>query len=400
MGAVSAATLSRPLAAATATPSSPPTEQAIATLMETKVICRQSGRFLGDGTDYQLNINGHWIVRNRVKEPDRYLAWPTIARTRDGELLVAFSGDRDAHICPWGKTQMIRSRDDGATWSTAETVNNTPLDDRDAGLIQTSKGTLVVSWFTSLAFEWQRYEGSSQRYARVAEKIPAETKKQWLGNWIRRSEDNGKSWGEPIRVTTSGPHGPVSLRDGRLLYLGTGFVDGVLTMPLEESTDDGRTWRILAKLPTPDGATSRCEPHLVELRSGRLIALCRFEPKDHSQAFLLQCESQDRGQSWSAWRTTNIWGYPPHVLELDNGWLLVVYGHRREPYGQRACISRDEGRTWDVANEVILASGPSRDLGYPSSVRLDDGSILTAYYQAEKLGQPPCLMTTRWRLKT
>ena len=87
------------------------------------------------------------------KQPGRYIGWPTIGRADDGELLIAFSGDREAHVCPFGKTQLVRSRDNGKTWSLPETVNDTPLDDRDAGILVTRKGTVLVSWFTSLAFE-------------------------------------------------------------------------------------------------------------------------------------------------------------------------------------------------------------------------------------------------------
>ncbi|HPA03984.1 MAG TPA: sialidase family protein, partial [Candidatus Hydrogenedentes bacterium] len=128
---------------------------------------------------------------------DIYIGWPTIAKTREGELLAVFSGDRDAHVCPWGKTQLVRSRDNGATWTAPETINNTPLDDRDAGILQTRAGTLVVSWFTSLAFE------TNDLYRRHREKLSTETVNQWFGSWIRRSEDNGKTWGEYIRVETT-----------------------------------------------------------------------------------------------------------------------------------------------------------------------------------------------------
>ena len=144
---------------------------------------------------------------------DTYVGWPTVAKTAEGELIVAYSGDREAHVCPWGKTQIVRSRDLGATWSDPETVNNTPLDDRDAGIIQTSQGTLVLSWFTSLAFE------RNDAYRRHREKLSDETVDQWLGYWIRRSEDNGKTWGEYIRVETTAPHGPIVLDDGRLLFV-------------------------------------------------------------------------------------------------------------------------------------------------------------------------------------
>ena len=44
-------------------------------------------------------------------------------------------------------------------------------------------------------------------------------------------------------------------------------------------------------------------------------------------------------------------------------------------------MSEDEGRTWDMENEVVLRDdGFGRDVGYPSSEQLDDGSILTVYY--------------------
>jgi len=197
-------------------------ENTLATIIETKLICREPGKYLGQGTEYGIDVNGHPIIKKRVTETDRYIGWPTIAKTHEGELIIAFSGDRDSHVCPWGKTQIIRSRDEGKTWSAPETITSTPLDDRDAGIIQTQKGTLLVSWFTSIAFTLPAYPAAFERYARVAEKITSETRKQWLGNWVRRSEDNGKTWQEPVRTIASAPHGPIQLRDGRLMYVGTG----------------------------------------------------------------------------------------------------------------------------------------------------------------------------------
>ena len=129
-------------------------------------------------------------------QPDRYIGWPTITRTSSGKLITVFSGDRDAHVCPWGKTQMIHSLDKGHTWTEPVTINNTPLDDRDAGIIQTVKGTLLVSWFTSLAFDnrqqvdWQNLpENTLLSWQRHTDKLGPETRKRWLGNWVRRSTD-------------------------------------------------------------------------------------------------------------------------------------------------------------------------------------------------------------------
>ncbi len=331
------------------------------------------------------------------KEMGRYIGWPTIARTSKGELIVTFSGDRDAHVCPWGKTQMVRSADNGRTWSDVVTINNTPLDDRDTGVIETSKGTLLVSWFTSLYFERPGILRDSWR--QHAAKIGPETRKQWLGTWVRRSEDNGKTWGVPTRTSGSAPHGPIPLKDGRLIYVGTGDGPGPSDrVVVEESKDDGVTWQQIAKVSSPPSFYAD-EPHVVECSNGRLVAMFRNEHPDESQRFLGQSESEDGGRTWSMIHRIEIWGYPPHLTRLNDGRLLMVYGHRRQPFGQRACLSRDDGRTWDLKNGIALVdNAPDGDLGYPASAQLGDGTILTIYYQKDQPAEKPCLMGTHWRL--
>ena len=60
---------------------------------------------------------------------------------------------------------------------------------------------------------------------------------------------------------------------------------------------------------------------------------------------------------------------------------LGIYGYRREPFGVRACLSHDEGESWDVANELVLrADGINCDVGYPYAVQLPDGGIFAVYY--------------------
>jgi len=344
-------------------------ESAVATILSTKVICKQPGRYIG---------------------------WPTIAKMRSGELVAVFSGDRDAHVCPWGKTQLVRSTDNGETWTDPVTINNTPLDDRDAGVLETAQGTLLVSWFTSLAFD----NTKQAKWQRHTEKLGPETREEWLGHWVRRSTDNGKTWGDPIRTNGSAPHGPIELRDGRLLYVGKGSRDDHRALTVEESKDDGLTWQLIATVALPDGESidHYHEPHAVETDTGRLVAMFRYQPKDSAQSFLRQAESADGGKTWSTAHPTPIWGYPPHVIRLANGWLLVAYGRRRAPYSERACISKDEGETWDVEHEITVADALNGDLGYPASVQLDDGSIFTVYYQIDQPGEKTCLMGTHWRL--
>ena len=52
----------------------------------------------------------------------------------------------------------------------------------------------------------------------------------------------------------------------------------------------------------------------------------------------------------------------------------------------------------DEKNQIKLAGHWCGDLGYPASTQLPDGSIITVYYQADEMGEPPSLMATKWRL--
>ncbi len=358
------------------------------------VVMMWSGR--ADGED-----SGAEIISTRVicKEPGRYIGWPSVAKTRGGELLAVFSGDRDEHVCPWGKTQLVRSRDGGKTWSAPETVNNTPLDDRDPGILVTAKGTIIVSWFTSLAFADSNYIKSyppalAQSWKRHAEKLGPETRKQWLGSWVRRSTDGGRTWEDPVRVQGSAPHGPIQLRDGRLLYAGRVYWDADPAISVEESRDDGRTWKRIGTVPLAPGDIKYYhEPHIVETADGKLVVMIREE----SRNVMVQSESTDGGRTWKTSRSTGVWGCPPHLLRLPDDRLAMVYGYRRAPFGERVCFSSDNGQSWDVEHAVTLTGAPDGDLGYPASVMLDDGSILTVYYQKDKAGEKTCLMGTWWR---
>ena len=272
------------------------------------------------------------------KQDDRYIGWPTITRTRTGELIAVFSGDRDEHVCPWGKTQMVRSSDNGTTWSEPVTVNNTPLDDRDAGIIETMDGTLLVTWFTSLAFTEPRYHTHYpadvvQSWQRHIEKLSPEIKEQWLGCWVRRSTDGGKTWGEPIEMGVNSPHGPVQLKDGRILYVGKTLWADNKTLGVSESRDDGKTWRRIGEIPVIPGESidHYHELHAVELGDGTIIAHIRYNPPERDNNIMRQSESTDGGKTWSVPHPTGIWGYPPHLIRLSDNRLLVTYGYRKGP---------------------------------------------------------------------
>ena len=101
--------------------------------------------------------------------------------------------------------------------------------------------------------------------------------------------------------------------------------------------------------------------------------------------------------TWSEALRTAIWGYPVDLTKLRDGRILCSFGYRRDPKGIRAVLSSDGGVTWDTDNTYVLRDDGVGDLGYPGSVQLPDGSILTVYYITLADGVTHSA-ATRWEL--
>lgn len=357
----------------------------------------------------------HGIVCSMPRERFGYFGWPSIARTGDGDLVVGTSGLRLAHVCPWGKTVLFRSCDDGRTWSFPRVLNDTPLDDRDCGVVSLGGRRLLVTWFSLDVRKWltskwhaeqiAQYEDADDaltQWRSVCDRWDDATVKKWWGSWVRVTED-GESWSDFIRVSVNTPHGPIVLASGELLYLGKCYLRDQTSGPIRaiRSANGGRTWQDLGVVPNPEGARNEnfAEPHVAELPSGRLVGLIRSRPwRDNFPDFhMYQTESDDGGSTWSRARATGIYGSPAHLLVHSSGTLVCSYGHRMAPYGIRAMLSRDGGRTWQ-ADLVLRDDGASLDLGYPASVELPDGSLFMVYYYHVRAGEKCSLLWTRWKL--
>lgn len=331
------------------------------------------------------------LIQVISKHPRYYHAWPTMARRSNGELVAAYSGGREGHIDPFGRVEFIRSKDNGKTWSWPQVLMDTPIDDRDAGIVETPRGTLLVTTFTSLAYEKVLSEAKGwdadriERWQSVQRGTSAGERKALLGTWMLRSTDGGVQWSAPYRVPVNSPHGPVALRDGRLLYAGKRLWDTTAEIGVCESTDDGLTWRWLAEIPSRPGDTAANyhELHAVEAADGRLIAHVRNHnsPNDRET---LQSESADGGKTWTPPRPIGVWGLPSHLLRLQDGRLLMTYGYRRAPRGNHARVSKDHGRTW--SEPIVISNDGNGDLGYPSTVELAPGKLLTLWYESKRSG--------------
>ncbi len=111
----------------------------------------------------------------------------------------------------------------------------------------------------------------------------------------------------------------------------------------------------------------------------------------------VQSESSDGGKTWSVPHPIGVWGLPSHLLRLKDGRLLMSYGHRRPPLGNQTRLSEDHGRTWSEPM-IISDDGTSTDLGYPSTLQLEDDSLLTVWYELIKESPKALLRQARWRI--
>ena len=323
---------------------------------------------------------------------DAYCAWPTIARTKSGDLVVLFTRTEE-HMAPNGEILLSRSTDNGETWMPPAVVYDTILDDRESGVTTLSDGRLLAH-FRSVRFTRASYESMGagsytqsfiDRWIGYVEKPEYANADALNRAWHSISDDNGFTWSE----TTPGHdsiHGGIHLQNGSFLV--ASYRDDAGNIGLYACDEPLGDWDSIAEVVCPSPETIRFgEPHIIQLKSGRVIMMIRATatPYDDQSP---DCQmwgaySDDNGKTWSEPYQTPLWGFPPHLLELSDGRVLCSYGYRRAPFGERVCIS-ENGIDWKLENEIILRDDAATgDLGYPVSIELETGKILTVYYQPD-----------------
>ncbi|PYY11896.1 MAG: hypothetical protein DMG69_02820 [Acidobacteria bacterium] len=232
-----------------------------------------------------------------------------------------------------------------------------------------------------------------------------------LGYCCRTSNDGGKSWtiqpitGLPFFSNEAGSfRNLITTRQG--VWVASVFgtpnpnrdpvpADGFGTSKLPigsyalRSADRGATWTIHTIAYDSSGEHSFDETALLELPSGRILAMLRhsgFADSSSRDVTLYRSHSADGGRTWATPVSSGIVGYPAHLLLLRNNRVLCTVGHRLDPWGHQAVISADEGRTWSVPKVIRDDSLPGWTT-YPMSSQLRDGSIFTTYGNLKRL--PP-----------
>jgi hypothetical protein len=83
------------------------------------------------------------------------------------------------------------------------------------------------------------------------------------------------------------------------------------------------------------------------------------------------------------------------MVRLRDGRIAVTYGYRGAPYGIRARLSEDEGKSW--GKEIVLrGDGATWEVGYTRTVQRADGRMVTVYYFAEERERERVIAATVW----
>ena len=335
-------------------------------------------------------------VRTRI---GRGIAKTGFCRLANGDLLVSpfYVDGRDGTPRMTARVKIFRSGDEGKSWTEVSTNGAALLGVEPALQALGDGGVLLltshphgfrvyrsddegVSWTMTpigRAYDDERphWEYGYWTVRNVLEQPDgslimfmsmdaSEAKSKWTRTWLFRSGDGGRSWKKSEEAKVWQHDIPMFIEasflqhsDGRLLaasrICGKPPIDG----------------------PMPTG-------------------LVRPSERDNeSDNFIILTESSDNGLSWNTPRAiSNYAEVHGHLLELKDGRILHTYASYHVPYGTLATLSEDVGKTWSLDRPIHLAPSLSCYTGWPTSVQLPDGDIITAYYTtAYQEGEGTCL---------
>ena len=302
--------------------------------------------------------------------------WPNLTKLPNGELSAAIYNHPSHGYGDNSDVELWISRDDGINWSFCSKVSNHP-DEPEGIRMNHAVGLNADGHLVALVSGYHK-----------GQKLPMLKLQRCI------SKDFGRTWDREVLDIDVVPHGDIfKLPDGRLVcpvYHKLSENPKRRRASVIFSKDGGDTWaeeRVIA-----DDVN---EAHLIRRPDGSWLAVGRTSCRDRMDGALphgsgeIFLRSNDEGKTWSDPKLVSPQGQEnAHLLELKDGRLLCSFTSRIPGlFGVVQRMSSDGGDTWSMP--VVLISCPARDwhktdCGYPSSVQLDDDSIVTAYYFGPK----------------
>ena len=297
--------------------------------------------------------------------------WPQLHCAPDGTLL-ALGYNAPGHTTLPGDVDCWASTDGGKTWAKRGTAARRP--DQDANYCDSCSGFAANGDLILLS-------GGFEDAANAQGK-----RKPVMHTGVFRSADLGRTWkkeGDFPRELREGvewrPYGTVvaapdkTLRTVAYAYREKGKLEeyGGYMMT---SRDDGRIWGEPAKI-----ADKINEGVLLPLDGKGWLCIVRTSEKPAPELGqeLRQFRSTDDGKTWTdEGLLTGYHKHPASLIRLKDNRLVLTYGNRRNG-NIEARLSKDDGRIWDAPLRLFQVSG---DMGYPSTVQLSDGRMVTVFY--------------------
>lgn len=331
-----------------------------------------------------------------------FCAFPSVVKRPDGELLVAFrrapnkmlfGEKRNTHIDPNSYLVTVRSRD-AENWTAEPELlyAHSFGGSQDPCLLQLRDGTLLCAsygWAVAKPEPKPEPEGKSQKTA-----PPVPSKSFFLGGYILRSTDGGKTWQGPLYPpaaksdTRRNPFGeplPAYNRGAMLesangkIYWAVAVNTGAgkpTSVHLMVSEDKGLNWQYCSEIAADEKATFN-ETSLYETPRGDIVAFLRTAKMDDHACI---ARSTDGGKTFR-WESMEFQGHPLNALRLPDDRVLLTYGYRHKPHGIRARILNAECTDFVTAEEYVLRDdGGGWDIGYTWPVLLDNNRALVVYY--------------------
>ena len=337
-------------------------------------------------------------IEKRVVVAEGAGYFPVLIRLKTGRLLVVYRSNAP-HISVKGELSVSWSDNDGKTWSSPLVVASGENDHRNPAMVELPNGEVLLAYCIM-----DGYDATGRKFMPTVKGIDPRSAKPL---WMIRSRDHGATWSAPEEID-----GTRSLADqgemlnvfGKMTVVPDGnILLSVYTTPRDHHTslerilrsnDSGHTWSLLSTLAKDVNETS-----ILALPGNRVLAALRTNKEQE----LLMTHSVDGGKTWDTpVAVTASNEHPGDLIQLKNGDLLLTFGERNAPHGAAAMLSHDEGKTWDPKTRMVLADdAPLFDCGYPSSVQLPDGRIVTVYYKVMDAATAPAstsLNAVIWRL--
>ncbi|MCW5965856.1 MAG: exo-alpha-sialidase [Bryobacterales bacterium] len=214
------------------------------------------------------------------------------------------------------------------------------------------------------------------------------------------SLDKGKTWEGPFKLETPELKAIAARTDyvilGKhemLLLVTVPKADGKEGRPMVLRTaDGGATWTSISKIgEEPEPGDYSIMPSTLRLSSQSLYTAVRH------RASIETFESQDLGKSWRSLGLAVVsnGGNPPSMVRTLTSQMVLTYGFRRKPYGIRAQISEDFGKTW--GQELRLRTdGGGWDLGYVRTFLRSDNQLVSVYYYNDAKSPERYIAATIW----